>query len=454
MRKLLCSALWGALESKEETQKSSFKDLPPQEMDGFVISIKNIQEKKTYRCGEDCTTLRWIKEGTWKDCDRCVNPKVRGSFSGIEITIHIVATTSANDVWTCIDDDVQIISSKGYSYKGMILCDDVADTRHRAKEHDEIPQKTMADIVYTFPFLPEGEQIQAIIVGTGRDSLRFDVVEGEEDIYDIRTYRHLFQNDNDTSETKEDGSDDIEQTSYYQRAASNSLHYLKTMIFQRLNTHISPSEAQRLEDKIEMQIYSVNLRFEEAIKQGNEVIDSFYTDFQDSVANYREVLYQKKFVEQQHEVRVERVSELLNINPYDFEYLCSTIMERMGYTNIKVTPRSNDKGIDIIGEMNGEMTVAQCKRHKSSVGSPEMQMFIGAMHNAKATKGIYFSTGSFTYEAEKMARTNDIILFGKEQFIARLALVEDFRTDTITQTKLWDDGDFPDYAKRSSHAES
>ena len=435
---------------KPKADNASFKELPPQEMDGWVFTIKDIQENKSYRCSADCTTLHFIKEGIHDKCIECIDPKVRGTFSGIEITVHIVATSSVDGVWTCMDEDVRIVSTKGYTYKGKILCGNVVDNRHRAKDHEEIQKRTMADMVYVFPFLPEGEQIQAILVGVGRSTLRFDIIEGEEELYDINTYRHLWQKDNKPLGIIDNHEDtEIRSDSYYQRMVFRTLINLKTAFYKRLNAHLNHSQARELEERIDTQIFSLNLQLEGLVQQGFEGIVPYYEDFQREVTNYREVLFQKKFAEEKHEVRVQRVSELLNINPYDFEFLCSTIMEKMGYENLVVTPRANDKGIDILGEMNGIKTAAQCKRYRSSVGSPDMQMFIGAMHNAKATKGIYFTTGSFTKEAIIMASSNNIMLFGKEQFIDNLSLIDDFKAEPLTQTRLWDDDDLPEYARKN-----
>ena len=435
--------------SKVETPKIPFRELPPQEMDGYVFFIKDIQKSKTFKCRAVCSELSFINRGTINECMYCIDPKVRGTFSAIEITVQIVATSSVDGTWSCEDEDVKIVSTGGYTYNGKILCENVADDRHRAEKHDKVYSKTKANIVYTFSPLPKEEQIQAVLICNGRRTLRFDILEGEEDIYDINTYRHLWQKDDKSSViTDSNESTDIHSDSYYQRMVFSTLVNLKTSFYRRLNTHLSHSQAQELEERIDTEIYSLHLRLEGLIQQGIEGMRPYYESFKKEVANYREVLFQKKFAEETHEVRVRRVSELLNINPYDFEFLCSTIMERMGYSNIKVTPRSNDKGIDIIGDLNGERTVAQCKRYKSSVGSPEMQMFIGAMHNAQAEKGIYFTTGSFTYEAEKMARANNIMLFGKEQFIEKLSLIDDFKAANITQASLWNEEDLPDYAKK------
>ena len=220
----------------------------------------------------------------------------------------------------------------------------------------------------------------------------------------------------------------------------SNLNQLKVLIFQRLRSHLTVSEAQKLEDKIELKIYSLSLEFksQKNISESPEW-QELLNDYQEEAANYREVLYQKKMSEEQHEIDLQKVSDLLSIEPYQFEHLCASLMQKLGYTKVQVTPRSNDKGIDIIGEKFGMKVVAQCKRYKNSVGSPDMQMFIGAMHNAGAHVGLYFTTGTFTREAEAMARVNGVTLFGKELFAKHLSLIDDCSTPAPAQNKLWDD---------------
>jgi HJR/Mrr/RecB family endonuclease len=442
----------GFLNKHNRNEGDSFENIESQEIQGFVISVKDICYKKEHHCGEDCTTQYLIKEGTYKKCDDCIVPKVKGSFSCIEVTIQIIATSAIEDEWSCRNDDVKIVSTKGYTYSGKILCKDVKDNRHRANAFDNITKRTKADIVYTFPLLPNGEKVQAVLV-LCRETIRFDIIpqpeSEEEDEYNINNYRKQ-DNDNEDSSTRQGEEFKregfyFESPAYHKKLFQQGLNQLKLLIFKRLSSHLSTSDTQRLEDQIEAQIYYLNLEYETYIESGSEQEDCLYSDFQEEVSSYKDTIFHKKFVEEQRELHLQKVSELLTIDPYDFEYLCSTIMKSMGYYNVHVTPRSNDKGVDITGYINGEMTVAQCKRYRNSVGSPEMQMFIGAIHNAKAKKGIYFTTGVFTKEAIAMAYSNNIILYGREQLMNNLSLIDDYKQETETQSTLWEENDLPDF---------
>lgn len=98
---------------------------------------------------------------------------------------------------------------------------------------------------------------------------------------------------------------------------------------------------------------------------------------------------------------------LLNIAPDAFERLTLRLLRESGFTQVEVTGRSNDHGIDGKGiiRLHGIMSfhmIFQCKRYKGSVTPSEIRDFRGAMQG-RADKGLFITTGSFTSEAKKEA---------------------------------------------------
>ena len=434
---------------RRDKTPSTYNNIPPQEICGFIISVKDVNYKRRFSCGDACDTRTLMSRGVEKKCDYCITPKVRGSFICTEVIINILATSSIEEDWFCDNDEVHIIATNGNTYSGVILCVDVEDERHRANKYDYIPSRSKADVIYTFPELPESETIQTIIVNDyhKQNTIRFELIErasDEEDEYNLKNYqlKDIKKEESEVRDLEDDypvANGLIFSSTLYQRNLLYSINQLKVLIFQRLNSRLSSNEIIKLEDKIETKIYAIGLDFgSRSAYDECRAIDDLYNDFQTTETEYREALMDRREQEGSREVRLLRVTELLNINPYDFEILCSRIMKELGYSKISVTPRSNDKGVDIIGEMNGERVVAQCKRYKNSVSSPDMQMFIGAMHNANATMGIYFTTATFTREAESMAKANNVILFGKEKLTNHLSLIDDYTGSNEFQSTLWE----------------
>ena len=96
-----------------------------------------------------------------------------------------------------------------------------------------------------------------------------------------------------------------------------------------------------------------------------------------------------------------------NLDPQAFERLVQRVLREAGFTQVEVTGRSGDGGIDGrgIARIHGLMSfhvLFQCKRYKGSVGASDIRDFRGAM-TGRADKGLFITTGTFTPAAVKEA---------------------------------------------------
>lgn len=110
-------------------------------------------------------------------------------------------------------------------------------------------------------------------------------------------------------------------------------------------------------------------------------------------------------------IRSELASELLGrvkaSSPQFFEDLVVELLLKMGYGRNRAEAgeaigRSGDEGIDgIISEdrLGLETIYLQAKRWDGTVGRPEIQKFVGALHGKRARKGVFITTGAFSGEA-------------------------------------------------------
>ena len=95
------------------------------------------------------------------------------------------------------------------------------------------------------------------------------------------------------------------------------------------------------------------------------------------------------------------------IPPDAFERLSQRILRESGFSQVDVTGKSGDGGIDGKGivRMSGLLSfhvIFQCKRYKGSITPSQIRDFRGAMQG-RADKGLFITTGSFTKEAIKEA---------------------------------------------------
>ena len=117
-----------------------------------------------------------------------------------------------------------------------------------------------------------------------------------------------------------------------------------------------------------------------------------------------------------------------NINPYAFERLAQRLLRECGFTDVKVTQKTGDGGIDGTGKLQLQgifsfYVAFQCKRYKGKVGAREIRDFRGSL-GTNIEKGVLITTGAFTKEAKEEASCEGkrmIDLMDGEELIDKLA---------------------------------
>ena len=137
----------------------------------------------------------------------------------------------------------------------------------------------------------------------------------------------------------------------------------------------------------------------------------------------------------------ELLQQIADQSPKFFEHLVLDLLLKMGYGGSRedaaqVVGKSGDEGIDgIIKEdrLGLDVIYVQAKRWKNSVGSPDIQGFIGALQLKGAHKGIFITTSSFTAAARDVATRigNRIVLIDGTQ-LAQLMI--DYGVGVATET--------------------
>lgn len=125
------------------------------------------------------------------------------------------------------------------------------------------------------------------------------------------------------------------------------------------------------------------------------------------VAETPEELLERSFQSIQEELAGSLLEQVKACSPAYFENLVIELLLKMGYGRNRVEAgkaigRSGDEGIDgIISEdrLGLEAIYIQAKRWIGTVGRPEIQKFVGALHGKRARKGVFITTGTFSSEA-------------------------------------------------------
>jgi len=117
----------------------------------------------------------------------------------------------------------------------------------------------------------------------------------------------------------------------------------------------------------------------------------------------------KEIARNEREQKLKKADFLINLNPKEFEQEIMFLYKRLGY-EVKITPYTNDKGVDGIAIKEKVKYAIQCKRYNisRSIGRPDLQKFYGAMSSVRARRGIFIATCKFTDNAKEFAMNHRI----------------------------------------------
>ena len=141
-----------------------------------------------------------------------------------------------------------------------------------------------------------------------------------------------------------------------------------------------------------------------AVAKGLINIDDAKTDYEETDD---EVEDDAQIPEENQPWRRRLLEVLLKMDPIAFERLAKRLLYECGFTEVNVTKKTRDGGIDgtgklILNEIFSINIAFQCKRFKNQVSSKDVTTFRGSLPE-NIEKGILITTGRFTGPAIKEA---------------------------------------------------
>ena len=152
--------------------------------------------------------------------------------------------------------------------------------------------------------------------------------------------------------------------------------------------------------------------FLEFIGQQKPISDSEPLGSPESPSETPEELVASGYLKLRKQLEFELLGRVKSAPPDFFERLVVRLITAMGYGGSlvdagKAIGKTGDGGIDgVIKEdkLGLDLIYLQAKRWESaSVGRPEIQKFVGALHGRRARKGIFLTTSTFTKDARDYA---------------------------------------------------
>jgi restriction endonuclease Mrr len=125
---------------------------------------------------------------------------------------------------------------------------------------------------------------------------------------------------------------------------------------------------------------------------------------QQAMAHYQVQVQQQR--EHQRLAHIKTLGDMLTLTPPEFEDFVAKLMEASGYYEVQRVGKSGDLGADIVArDVQGNRVIVQCKKYSpgKSVGTPDLQKFMGAMIHYKAPRGVFVTTSTFSQPSEKLA---------------------------------------------------
>lgn len=128
-----------------------------------------------------------------------------------------------------------------------------------------------------------------------------------------------------------------------------------------------------------------------------------------------EEIFQQAYESIRNELAASLLLKIKENSPSFFETLVVDLMVAMGYGGSRADAgkslgKSGDEGIDgIIKEdrLGLDVIYLQAKRWEGTVGRPEIQKFVGALHGKRAKKGVFITTGKFSEDAKQYVESID-----------------------------------------------
>jgi restriction system protein len=162
---------------------------------------------------------------------------------------------------------------------------------------------------------------------------------------------------------------------------------------------------------------------------------------QENQSETPEELLQKSYQSIRNELAANLLEKVKLNSPSFFENLVVDLMVSMGYGGTRSDAsqsigKTGDEGIDgIIKEdrLGLDVIYLQAKRWEGTVGRPEVQKFVGALHGQRAKKGVFITTGRYSNDAIDYIKNIDpkVILIDGERLVDFMI---DFNLGTTTST--------------------
>lgn len=108
-------------------------------------------------------------------------------------------------------------------------------------------------------------------------------------------------------------------------------------------------------------------------------------------------------------------SSIDGMTGHDFEHWCAELLRRNGFTNVSVTPGSNDQGIDVLAYKDGLRYGIQCKCYSNDLGNKPVQEATAGRAVYGCDIAVVMTNRYFTKGAVEAAKATGVWLWDRDK---------------------------------------
>lgn len=126
------------------------------------------------------------------------------------------------------------------------------------------------------------------------------------------------------------------------------------------------------------------------------------------------------------------MSRIDAMDGHEFEHFIATLLRKLDYEKVEVTPGSGDQGVDVLAEKEGVRYAIQCKCYSSDLGNTPVQEVNTGKMVYRCHVGIVVTNRYFTQSAREAAKATSVLLWDRSKLEKLIAQAE-FEVDSPKQ---------------------
>jgi len=129
--------------------------------------------------------------------------------------------------------------------------------------------------------------------------------------------------------------------------------------------------------------------------------------------------------------RQRRRAELLALSPTQFEARVQRLLADLGWTSLQRRGGSGDRGVDLVGQHEGERYVIQCKRYTKKVPPAMVRDLVGTRAIQQADRALLVTTSGFTKQGYDEARDQPVELWDGDALEEQITRAAELCADPV-----------------------